>query len=573
MVKIIDNKIRQVLLRCSVNVFLKQVAIVFCVAGFLTVLAVIAQRLLALDMAVVFESQLWIVLISIVAVAVIVLWYLKRPSRIQVCLLMDDRMKFHERFSTTLTIMEKGRLKSSDSGNTFADAAIKEAVDKTGNLNIKRHFPVRLTRCWIYTGGMWIVVFALFLYLPQKDLLGFMHKRNQQQQQNTQVQKAKTDVNNIARNLAVMLKDLPDPNLAEAISKLDKLPTDVKPEDIKRQAIRQMGDLSEQLKNMQNSVAADSLKMMQQMFQQLRGTTQEFTQKLQQALAQGNYSSASAMLNQLQKELASGKLTDQQKQDMAAQMQKFAQKLEELARKNDELEKELQKQGLDKGLAKLDEKQLRQALQQQGLPSDKIEQLLNKASASRMAQNRMSALAGAMAGAGGESGLDQDELSKAMDQLDQLDSIERQIQLTEASLAEIARAIAGMGEGMGMNGQGGQSPFREGDTSNPGQGSGGPGIGYGARDSDTSGETANKTTRIESNTKQGPVVASWYIKDSQIKGQAVRDYSEVIQAGRDSAAQALSENEIPRRYEETIKKYFGQLENAPTEATGQTENQ
>ena len=59
------------------------------------------------------------------------------------------------------------------------------------------------------------------------------------------------------------------------------------------------------------------------------------------------------------------------------------------------------------------------------------------------------------------------------------------------------------------------------------------------------------------------MIASWYFKESQIKGQAKREFSEVIQTGRDAAAEAITENEIPRRYEDAIKKYFGRLEQTP----------
>jgi len=40
----------------------------------------------------------------------------------------------------------------------------------------------------------------------------------------------------------------------------------------------------------------------------------------------------------------------------------------------------------------------------------------------------------------------------------------------------------------------------------------------------------------------------------------MRDFTEVVQAARDGAAEAISENEIPRRYEDAIKAYFSQLE-------------
>jgi hypothetical protein len=45
-----------------------------------------------------------------------------------------------------------------------------------------------------------------------------------------------------------------------------------------------------------------------------------------------------------------------------------------------------------------------------------------------------------------------------------------------------------------------------------------------------------------------------------VKGEARRDFAEVVEAGRARAADAISENQIPRKYEEAVKKYFGQLE-------------
>lgn len=110
-----------------------------------------------------------------------------------------------------------------------------------------------------------------------------------------------------------------------------------------------------------------------------------------------------------------------------------------------------------------------------------------------------------------------------------------------------------------------QGPFQEGESRGMGPGTGGPGIGFGPRDSDTEGQTGTKTTRLSNESAQGPVIASWYFKDIQIKGEARRDFSEVVQAGRASAAEAISENQIPRKYEDAVKNYFGQLEQKGTQ--------
>jgi len=91
-------------------------------------------------------------------------------------------------------------------------------------------------------------------------------------------------------------------------------------------------------------------------------------------------------------------------------------------------------------------------------------------------------------GAGGLSG---DELAEVMEQLDELEALKQQMMLTQASLAEINRAIGCLGEGMGQ-GLGCQGPFSEGLAQGYGPGTGGPGSGYGPRSIDEDGQTSTK---------------------------------------------------------------------------------
>ncbi len=55
-------------------------------------------------------------------------------------------------------------------------------------------------------------------------------------------------------------------------------------------------------------------------------------------------------------------------------------------------------------------------------------------------------------------------------------------------------------------------------------------------------------------------MASWYFQGEQIKGQATKTYSQVIQDAGASASEAINDNTIPRKYDNAIKAYFGQLE-------------
>ena len=552
MLETLEKKVRTVWLRCSVNLLLKHAGRVLTAAGIIVVLTVLTDRLLALGIIDSVNSRVILSLGGLVMAVVLLLWLLGQPRRMQVSLLLDERLRLHERFSTTLALAA--------SEDAFAGAARNEARETTRHVSPQRHFPIRPSKCWIYAISAWLIAGALVLFMPQKDLLGFLRKDRQQQERKQQLQQAKVDVKEATSSVALAVKQLGEPELADALTQLEQTPKDAKPQDIKRQAIRKLGDLSDKIKKMQSSPQLDSVDLMQKMFKQLRGSPDVFSQKLGLALAKGNFAQASDLLNQMQKQLAEGKLSQQQQEDLSAQLQDLAKRLQELAQKNDELEKELERLGLDRDLAKLSEKRLLQTLQMQGLAAEKIEELLRKAAASRAASSRCAALGMAMAACGGGAGgLSGDELAAVMEQLDELEALQQDFMLTQASLAEIGRAIACLGEGM-WDGVGLQGPFMEGLSDSYGPGTGGPGIGYGPRSTAENGETATKKTRVKNEPGQGPVIASWYFQESQVKGEAKRDFSEVVQAARDGAAEAISENQIPRKYEDAIKKYFGQLE-------------
>jgi len=551
MLKQFDKIIRIVRIRCSINLLIRYTGWILAGSGIIAILAVLTQRLLALE---VITPQSAMGFWSFVITLTVLFWLLKIPSRMKISLILDERLRLHERFSTVLSLK--------NSLDPFADAARSETYQRVNSLNPHNSFPVRPSRGWTYAVALWIVFTILTFYLPQKDLLGFMKKRDRQQQFTKKVLDAKTDVNDVTKAVASVVQRLNDPSLNEALSKLQQATPNAKPADIKRQAIRELGSLSDRIQNMKNTVQAESLDMMKKMFKQLRTSPNALVQQMQLSLTRGNFSQAAAILNQLQKDLATNKLTEQQKKELAEQLQNLSKQLAELAGKNEELEKELEKLGLDKKLAGLNEKQLRENLQKQGISEEKIKELLRKASVSQMAASRCSGLAGAMAACGGGAGgLDADGLALAMEQLDQFEALQQQLMLTEASLAEIANAIGCLGEGMGQG-------LGSGQYTHIGAGGGhGDGIGTGSGSLYTIEELEkSKTikTHAKSKMEDGPIIASWYFHDSQVKGEAKRDFTEVIQSGRDIAAEAISENEIPRKYEDAIKKYFGGLEQPDT---------
>jgi len=546
-----EKNIRSVWIRCSINLLLRHAGRILAVAGGVAGLVVLAERLLAFSL---IRYNTVLTFWGITLALILLLWLLKQPNRMQVTLLLDDRLGLYERFSTTLAMAA--------SEDPFADAARSEARRAARRVNLKGHFPIRPSRCWIYAVSTWLVAGVLILTLPQKDLLGFLGRNRKKQELSRQIEKAKGDVKQAAEPIKAAVKQLANPELEDALSELEQASNDAKPQDIKREAIRKLGDLSEKVKSMESSVQMDAVKLLKQAFKQLRGSTDLLSQKLRLALAKGNFAQASELLKQLQKDIAQGKLNEQQQKALAGRLQELGKQLQELAEKNSELEKELDKLGLDKSLAGLDQDQLKEALQKQGLSDEQIEKLMKKAAASQLAMSQCAGLGSAMAAfGGGGNGTFPDGLASVTDQLDGFESLSQQLMLMEFSLAEINNAIAGLGNGMqGMMGQG---------LYELGSGAGyGDGIGTSPGEGFLTGplaQSATQKTRAASKVGKGPVIASWYFQGGQVKGEAQRDFTEVVQAARDSAAEAISENQIPRRYEESIKNYFGRLEQSETQ--------
>lgn len=542
--KAFHKKIRAVQVRCGLNLLLQQIGRILAVAGVLAGLVVLVQRLLAV--VILSPLVLW-VFWGVVGVVVLFLWLVRLPSRMEVSLLLDERLGLRERFSTTLAL--------ANSDDPFAQAARAESLAVVQRVSLRGHFPIGLSRSWYYGAGTWLIAIAMVFLLPQKDLLGLMNKKQQQEQQTKQVEQAKAEVKQTTDAVKAVVEKLDDPALAEELKKLQGLAQAEQPEQIKREAIKTLGDLADKLKQMQDSARIDTANMMQQMLQKLHGSRDPFSQQVRMALAKGDFAQAASMLAQLQSELNTGSLPEDKRKELATQMQELAKELAKLAEQKSLVEGELAKLGLDKQLAQAGPEQLRQALQKQGLKPEMIDRLLKKVEACQGASARCSGLGqalGAAAGTGQGGGLAPDDLSGVIDELNSLDAMQQQALLLKASLAEVSNCLAGLGQGMG-----GQSQWQIG----PGGGQG-DGIGLSTGDHSITSDPliANKTAKAPSRGEDGPIVASWYFRDTQVKGQAQRTFAEVVQAGRATAAEALSENQIPRRYEDAVKAYFNQLE-------------
>lgn len=541
-----NKKLRQARVRCALDVMLRQIMWVGLGAGALALLAVLVERLLALEL-----MLNWVIYTyaGLAGMLILMLCWLRLPRRMQVSLLLDERLGLHERISTALA------LEAAD--DPFVRCAREEALAKVREVRPAQCIPIRAARPWWGTLLIWVAFGAAFLWLPQKDLLGLHEKKQEAQQEKAKIELAEKQIKDATAAVKLAADQLEAPELNNDLAGLSEALKGAEPQAAKRQVIRKLGDMSDKLNSLRNSMENQSMGLMQQMMRQLRASPNALSQQLQMALARSQFSKAATLMRQLQQQMMRGELSDQQKQALQQQLQHLAKQIQELAQKKDALEDELEKQGLDRKLAGLTPEQLKKALQNRGLKPEQIDELMQKMAACNMAGSRASRLGQALGG--GAGGMGGEDLSDALAALDELADLNKQLVLSEAMLAEIERAIACLGEGM-CEGLGRIGPYADGYSERMGPGSGGPGSGFGQVAVDADGQTSFKKTVSKSKTGQGPVVASWYFQGEQIKGQAARDYSLAVQEAGAAAAEAINSSHIPKKYEKAVKSYFGQLE-------------
>jgi hypothetical protein len=170
-------------------------------------------------------------------------------------------------------------------------------------------------------------------------------------------------------------------------------------------------------------------------------------------------------------------------------------------------------------------------------------------------------------------------MAGAGQQLNSLEALSQQLELTEASLSDLKDAMQKLGEGEcpGCNGEGcslcnGKGPWKEGFSRKRSMGMGGPGRGEGQVADVKPTDFKTEKKRAHGNSQGGPIIANWYIQDREVKGQSVKAFSQVTQTAQQEAAQDIEIQHIPKEYQDSVKKYFSQLHNTSQVPTTQKGN-
>ncbi|MGI9014569.1 MAG: hypothetical protein ACR2GY_10020 [Phycisphaerales bacterium] len=541
--------------RLSWNAFLSRLHIVAIVIAGIALLLVLASKLTpAFDV-----PWLWVAPgLGVVALAVAaIMWSRRRATEQQVAIAVDNRLDLREKISTALHL--------GDRSDAFALAAVEDAVlvarDARTREALRRKFPIEAPGRWWIAPGLIVAALLSSFLLPQGNLFaGSSESGLTAQAPEEVVRTLESTVEAIRANdeLADELKDVfeqLDPNAMDS-SALKS------PDGARREAIKKLSDLSKRLDEITDGEKGRTDEALKDALRQLKTPDEGPARDLAKALAEGDFKSAKEALAEIQKKAESGGMSEEQKQQLAEQLENLGQQMQQLAQQQQTLKDALEKAGMDPNLAN-NPQQLQQQLQQnQQLTDQQKQQLQDMANAQQAAAQACQGMGQAMGqmaqGMGQGNGQQMQQGASQMGQsLSDAEALQQMLKQAQAMANKLQGQCQGLGQGLGMQGQGmGQ---------NPGQGQGGEAP-------ITQTPTRSRTEQAANQNNPADVIANTLFDGPLIKGESTATFKNAALSAAESYADNVEDDQLPRRYHEAVKKYFGDLEDQAREESSSTES-
>ena len=316
----------------------------------------------------------------------------------------------------------------------------------------------------------------------------------------------------------------------------------------KDKAMMAMNKLTDSLKERQKQIG--SPEQVTRQLQQLKDLASDGPGRdMAKALAKGDFEKAANELKQIKEKLASGKMTEKEKEQLKQQVGQMAKELEKLANM-DQRKKQLEEAKKNGGLT---EEQFQKEMNKLADQAKGLENLKKMAQQLAKAQEEMAK--GDTKKAAEALGMSEQQLQKMAQEVQEMKSL-------ESALADLQDAKNGMnGEGQDALNQMGDSLNQLGQSmrKNQGDGAGNRGIGDGARP-EAPDRTASYNTKSNNQYGKGAaIVEGTAPPTSQTKGTSQITIQGEVEAGAGNAADALSNQKIPRSVEKHIRSYYDQI--------------
>ncbi len=462
------------------------------------------------------------------------------PSRLDAAIALDRVFHLNERVSTALSL-------PADLRNTPAgEALMADAMRKVADLDVAAEFGLRVPRrAWVVlipTGVSLLLLFApaLVPQIAQARAVALADTKTLAKQSDLLTKKISSQRQSIDKEKF--------PEAEKLLAQIEKKSEDLAkaPPSSKDKMMVELNKLTDALKDRQKQLG--SPEQVKRQLQQLKDMgNQGPADQLIKDLAHSDFKKAAEQLQKLQEKLASGKMTEAEKKALKEQLAEMSKKLSELANL-EQRKKQLEEARKNGGLTEQQFNREMEKLQDQAKQLKQLQQL-----ASKLGDAQKALQAGDAKKAADALGMTQQQMQDMAKQLEELQSL-------DGAMAELQDAKNGMaGDGMNQLGDD-MNNFGMGNGQRKGMGNGlGRGRGQGDRPI-APDETATYTSKVKQQLKKGKAVFQGLTAPTNtVKGDVVIQMQEEIESGTGVAADALSNQKIPRHLEKHVRAYYDQL--------------
>lgn len=465
--------------------------------------------------------------------------YATRQTSLQAAIEIDRRYGLRERVSSVLSLPE------SQLDTEIGEALARDAVRRVERIDVSEHFRVRTS--WVAALPLLPVVAAIVLILlPNVDRDKSNAEANQAKQ--VEVKQVKARTKDLERSLRKTGDKLAEKGLKEAedlLRELEKAARELseKSDVDRKKAMIKINDMAKKLEDRREKMGgADKLK---NKLEKLSDIQDGPADKLAKAIKQGDFKKAVEELNKLKDKIENGELSEEEKKNLAEQMDQVKDKLNEMKQAQEQAKEALKEQirqkkaeGDNEGVNELQNK------------LDKLNQMNEQMSQMEKLADKMGECAKCLK-EGNSEGANQ-QLSEMMEEMENLQEQLDELETLNEALDQLMSSKDAMGEPMdslagGMGSSGGQ-----GDT--PGDGNG-EGPGQGARGEER-GDTNSYDSKVAAKIQQGQAVIAGKVDGPNIAGSAYESVKESMLRSNTANSDPLTEQKLSRDQRDHAREYF-----------------
>ncbi|MDG2201796.1 MAG: hypothetical protein P8K80_11520 [Phycisphaerales bacterium] len=463
-------------------------------------------------------------------------WWSCRPGDLPLAAGIDERLGLEDRLATALHC--------SDRVDPVSQAALADGIavasdPRTGE-HLRRTWRVTVPETW------WVIpvlVLAAFLtgFMGQADVLAGQDETRPQSvdgmaQPNDGMEQIMASIETqpeLKEQLSDMLEEL------EAEQAME---TGQTPEQQQLEALKRMTELQRRLEELTSGEVAQSMESLRTALEKLDVPEDGPASEMIKALSRGDFAKAAEAMESLQKELASGDMSESQRDELAEELESLTDQLEKLASDTSALKEALKQAGLDPQLAN-DGQALQQAMDQADqLSEQQKQQLMELVESQELTEGELRKLSeaskemcknckdGSASGAGEKLGR----------QLSKMEQLKQMLQQAKQTSKQCRGQCQSLGQSLGNK-----------PGSMPGPRS------RGSEQQVAETETATESAQANTSAAGGPIAGEQQVDGMLRTGESVATFQDIISRSQEGFDDAFNDDRLPRKYHELIKHYFG----------------